>query len=70
MKKENDRITFPLSVYISLIQGVSKKRGPFLKMLLLPDLRTKLFKIFCACRKLIPLCSKYVLLSGGAAYRK
>ena len=52
------------------IQGVSKKCGPFLKMLYLLHLWTKLFKIFSVCRKLILLCSNDVLLSGGAAYRK
>ena len=52
------------------IQGVSKKRGPFLKMLKLLHLLRKFFQIFCGCSKLILLCNNDVLLSGGAAIRK
>ena len=49
------------------IYRVSKKRWPYLKMLYLLHLWTKLLKIFTGCIKLIPLCSNDVLLSGGAA---
>ena len=54
---------------LDYLQGVSKKRGPFLKMLYLLHLWRKLFQIFCGCSKLIPLCTNDVF-SGVVAYRK